>query len=140
MVFCAVVSFGSRRAASVRAYSSTIEPGRQDRNTGSKNVNDGAIVGEGSQAVSAVGGANGVGSRLRRGRRVGRIHTVVTCSDSKENTSRNDVSGGGVDCSGLGSSKRHVGDSAVGAAACLCVVGDIVDTSNDTGVGTLSHS
>jgi hypothetical protein len=121
----------------VYTYSATGQPGGKDVDTRSKNVDESAIVGERSQAVRAVSGTNGEDSGLRGGRGVASILGLVTSSNGHEDTSGNGVGGGRVDGSGAGSTEGHVGDSAVRAAAGLDIVGDEVDTGNDTGVGAL---
>lgn len=103
-------------------------------------VNKGAVVGERSNTVRAVSGTDSVDGRLRSGRGVGGISTVVTSSDGHEDTSGDSVGSGGVDSSGLATSKRHGADGTVGAATGLSIVGDKVDTSNDTRVGTRTLS
>jgi hypothetical protein len=119
------------------AYSATVQPSGKDVDTRSKNVNEGAVVGERSQAVSAVSCTDGEDSRLRGGRGVASILAIVTSSNGHEDTSGNRAGGSRVDRSGARATKGHVGDSAVGAAAGLDVVGDEIDTGNDTGVGAL---
>lgn len=112
------------------------DPGGEDVLAGSESIDDGAVVGEGSLSISAGGGTNGEGSGLGCGRRVGSVLVLVTGGDGKEETSGDSVGGGGVHGSRLAATERHVGNSAVGAAASLLVVGGEVDTGNDTRVGT----
>jgi hypothetical protein len=119
------------------AYSATGQPGGQDVDTRSVNVNKGAVVGERGQAVRAVSGTNGEDSWLRGGRGVASILAIVTSSNGHEDTSGNRAGGSRVDRSGARATKGHVGDGAVGAATGSDIVGDEVDTGNDTGVGPL---
>ena len=115
--------------------SATVVPGGENGDTRSKDVNDGTVVGERSEAVRAVGGTDGVDCRLGCRRGVASISTIVTGSDGHEDTSADCVGRGSVDGSGARSTQRHVGNSTVGAAAGFGVVGDEVDTGNDTRVG-----
>lgn len=116
-------------------YSAATDPGGENADTRGKDIDTRAVVGEGSQAVGAVSSANGEDGGLRGGRVVCSIAAIVTSSNSHENTSGDSVGGSGVDSSRFATTKRHVGNSAVGAAAGLSVVGDEVDTGNDARVG-----
>lgn len=119
-----------------QTYGTTVEPSGEDRDTGSEDVDDGAVVGEGSQAVRAVSGTNGEDSGLRGRRGVGSVYGRVTCGNSHEDTGADSVGSGRVDSSRAAATERHVGNSAVGAAAGPDIVGNKVDTSNDTRVGS----
>lgn len=118
-------------------YSATVQPGGENVDTRSKNVNDGAVVREGGEAVRAVGGTDGVDGSLGCRRRIGSINSFVTSGNSHEDTSRDSIGGSRVNCGRARSTKGHVGNSAVGAASGLSIVGNIVDASNDTRVGAL---
>lgn len=118
-------------------YSAAANPGGKDRDTRGKDVDRCAEVGEGSQAVGAVGGTDGVDSGLRCGREVGSICGRVTSSNGKEDASRNSIGSSRVDSGGAAATKRHVGNGTVGAATGLSIGGNEVDTGNNTGVGTL---
>jgi hypothetical protein len=118
-------------------YSATVQPGRQDISTRGQDVNESTVIGEGSQAIRAIGCPNSEHSRLRGRRRVASIVGLVTGSGRHKDTGRNGIGGGGVYSGGACATQRHVGDSAAGAAARLCIVGNVVDAGNDTGVGTL---
>jgi hypothetical protein len=113
-----------------------VEPGGQNGHTRGVDVDGSSVVGERGDAVRAVGGTDGVSRGFGSGRVVGSIAAIVTSGNSHENTSSDSVGNGSVDSGGLGTSERHGANSTVGAAAGLSVVGDIVDTSNDTRVGS----
>jgi hypothetical protein len=130
---------GSSHRGTRNGVGTAVEPGGQDGDTGGEDVDDGAVVGERSQSVRAVSGTDGEDSGLGSGRRTGSIGTIVTGGIGEENTGRDGIGGGGVDSGGFATSKRHGANSAIGAAAGLCVVGDVVDTSNDTRVGALNN-
>ena len=118
------------------AYGASANPGGQNADTGSEDVNKGAEVGEGSNAVAAVSGTDGEGSGLRGGRDVGSVLGLVTSSDSEEQTSRHSVGNSAVDGSRLATTKRHAADgTSAAASASLLVVGSEVDASKDTRVG-----
>ena len=82
--------------------------------------------------VRAVGGTNSVDSGFRCRRGVGSILSLVTGSNSHEDTSGDSVGCSSVDSGRTGSTKRHVSNSTVGAAASLDIIGDVVDSGNDT--------
>lgn len=50
-----------------------------------------------------------------------------------------DASGGCVDGIGLGSTKRHVDNNTLGAVLVATLLGNVVHTSNDTGIGSLAR-
>lgn len=126
---------GSSHRGTGDGVGAAADPGGEDRDTRSENVNDGAVVGERGDAVRAVSGANGEDSGLRSGRRVGSVTAVVTSGNSHEDTSGDSVGGSRVDGSGAAATKRHVGNGTLGAATGLDIVGNKVDTSNHTRVG-----
>lgn len=72
--------------------STAVEPGGQDRDTWSVDVDDAAVVGERGNTVRAVGSTNGVDSGFGGGRVVASISRIVTSGNSHENTSRYSVS------------------------------------------------
>jgi hypothetical protein len=121
-------------------YSSTGEPSRKNVDTRGEDIDEGAVVAEACELVSAVGSADSEGSRLRGGGVAGSVGTVVTSGNGHENSGRYHAGGGRVDSSGLAATERHVGNSTVGAAAGLDITSDEVDTGDDTRVGTLSRS
>jgi hypothetical protein len=137
MEFLVLLAFDENLYRWGQTYGATVVPGGENGNTRSKDVNDGTVVGESSEAVRAVGSTDGVDSSFRCRRGVASIPSVVTGSNSHEDTSGDSVGCGSIDSSGTRTTKRHVSDSTVGAAASFGIVGDEVDASNDTGVGTL---
>lgn len=118
-------------------YGATVVPGGEDGDTGGVTVDGGAVVGEGSERITAVSGTDSEDRGLGSGGNVGCSLGLVTGSDGKENTGRDDGGGRAVDGGGLAASERHVGNGTVGAAAGLRVGGYEVDTSNDTRVSAL---
>ena len=66
-----------------------------------------------------------------------RVGTVIASSDGHEDAGFDQGGSSAVHGSGLAATKRHVGNSAVGATASLGVVGDKVDTGDDARVGSL---
>jgi hypothetical protein len=106
----------------------------------SKSINDFAVVAEVGHLVIRVGSANGESSGLGSGRRVLSILTLVSGSDSEEKAGANSLSGSTVDSSRPGATKRHVGDSTLGAVARAVVVGGEVDTGDYTRVGARTIS
>ena len=127
---------GSGHGSTRNGVGATVQPGGEDGDTRGVDVDKGAVVGERGNAVRAVSGTDSEGGNLRSRGVAGCISTVVTSGHSEEDAGSDSVGSGRVDSGGLGSSKRHAADSTVGTAAGLCVVGDVVDASNDTGVGT----
>lgn len=137
MEFFASLAFDENVYTLSQTYSATVQPGGEDGNTRGKDVNNSTVVGERGELVGAVGGTDGVDSGLGCGRGVASILSVVTSSNGHEDTSADSVGRSRVDGSRANAAKRHATNNAVGAAASLGVVGDEVDASNDTGVGTL---
>lgn len=119
-------TYGSRGGAN---------PGAQDVGARGLDIDDGAVVGVAGLGVVLVGGTDGADRSLGSGRRVLGINVLVASSDSEEDTSIDKSGGGVVDRGGLAAAQRHVGDSAVGAAAVGNIIGNEVDASNDTGAG-----
>jgi hypothetical protein len=112
-------------------------PGGQNADTGSEDVDDGAEVGEGSDLVVAVGGTNSEDSGLRSGRDVGSVLGLVTGGNSEEETGSDGAGSRAVDAGGLGATKRHAADgTSLASSTGLLVVGSKVDASDDTRVGT----
>jgi hypothetical protein len=128
---------GSSHRGTRDGVGTAVEPCGQDGDTGGEDVDDGAVVGERSKFVRAVGGTDGEDSGLGCRGRSSSIDSLVTGGNSEEDTSSDGVGGSGVDRGGLATSERHGAYGTIGAAAGLCVVGDVVDTGNDTRVGAL---
>lgn len=110
----------------------------ENRDTRSDDVNNSAKVRERGKFVRAVRGGNSEGSSLRSRGDVGGILSLITSSNGHEDTSGDSVGNSRVNGSGLGSAEGHAADNTSGAArASLGIVGDVVDTGDDTRVGTL---
>lgn len=105
------------------------DPGGENADTRGEDVDDRSEVAERSHPVGGIGSTDSESSWLRSWGGVGGILSLVSSSDSQEETSRDGAGSGGVDGSGLGASERHVGNSALGAAASLLVVCCEVDTA-----------
>ena len=117
------------------------DPGGQDAGAGGKDVDDGAVVGEGGAGVGAGGGADGAGKGLVGGGGVGGVGVVVTGGDGEEDAGVDDGASRRVDGGRGATTERHVGDSAVGAAAGLGVGDDSVHAGDDSrAVGEVSVS
>jgi hypothetical protein len=127
---------GSSHRGTRDGVGTAVEPSGEDSNTGGVNVDGASVVGKRGDAVRAVCGTDGEGRGLGGRRVVASILGIVTGGNSHENTSRDGVGDSSVDSSGLATSERHAANSTVGAAAGLSVVGNVVDTSNDTRVGS----
>lgn len=120
-------------------YSATVQPGGKDGDTRGNDVDNGAEVGERGECILAIRGTNSKCGGFRGRRDVGSILGFVSSGNSHEDTSSDSVSNSGVDSSGLGSTKGHATDNTRSASsASLGVVGDVVDTGNNTRVGALS--
>jgi hypothetical protein len=85
---------GSSHGGTRDGVGTAVEPGGEDGNTWSVDVDNGSVVGERSNAVGAVSRTNSVDSRLRGGRRAGSVSAIVTGGNGEENTSRNSVGSG----------------------------------------------
>ena len=77
---------GSSHGGSRDGVGAVAGPGRKNIDTGSKNVDESAIVGEGGAYITAIGGADSEGSGLGGWRVVGGIGVGVTSCNSKEDT------------------------------------------------------
>lgn len=137
MVFFLLLACETINSLLVVTYSAAANPGGKNADTRGKDIDGRAVVGERSKAVRAVSGANGESGGLRGGGVVGSITAIVTSSNSHEDTGSYSVGYSRVDGSRFATTKRHVGNSTVGAAAGLSIVSNEVDTGNDAGVGTL---
>lgn len=129
---------GSGHGSTGDGVCTAVQPGGEDRDTRSDDVDNSAKVGERGKLVRTVGGGNGEGSGLRSGGDIGSVLSLVTSGNGHEDTGGDSVGDSGVDGSGLGSTERHAADDTSRAArAGLGIVGDVVDTGNDTRVCAL---
>lgn len=93
----------------------------------------------GSSSISRSRGTDSADSRLGSRRSVASISTVITSCDGQEDTGLDQGGSSSVDGSGKATTKRHVGDGAVGAVSGLRVVGNKVHAGNDVGECTASR-
>lgn len=111
------------------------DAGRDDTDTGGEDVEDGAIVGEGSNGPGAVNGSDGNGAGGRSGRGVGSIDTAIAGGDDGHDTTTRGVVDGGVEGRRVATTERHVDHGAVGAAPGDDIVGSPVEAVHDDGSG-----
>lgn len=114
-------------------------PGGEDILAGSKDIHNRAVVREGGSSISRSRGTNSADSRLGSRRGVASISTIITSSDGQEDAGVDQGGSSSVDGSGKASTKRHVGDGAVGAVSGLRVVGNKVHARNDVGKCTAAR-
>lgn len=108
-------------------------PRREDVLTGSEDVHDGAVVGEGGSSIGRSGGTDSEDGWLRGRGCSASINIAVACSDGQEDARRNQGSGSLVNGSGKTATKRHIGDGAIGAVSGRGITGHKVDAGNDVG-------
>lgn len=107
----------------------------EDIDTGGEDIDDSAKVGEVGNDVLGVRGADGAGAGLGGGGALASVGGLVTGSDGEEDSGLDDGGGGVVDSLGEATAQRHVGNSAVGALAGSGILGNELDTGDDTAVG-----
>ena len=120
-------------SGSGQTHGAATDPGAQDVGAGGLDVDDTAIVGVAGLTVAAVGGANGADGSLRGRRVVGRVGVVVAGGDGEKDTGINKGGGGLVNGGRVATTKGHVGNDTLGAAALGGIGGNEVDASDDTG-------
>jgi len=123
---------GSSHGSSRNGVGAVARPGRKDIDTGSKNVDESAIVGEGGAYIAAIGSTDGEGSGFGGWRVVGGIGVRVTGCDSKEDTGLNGGGDSVIHGLVLTTTERHVGNGTLGAVTGWRIGGNVIDTSNDT--------
>ena len=126
---------GGHRGAGERAGGAT-NVGAENADTGSVDVDETAVVGEGSDAVRAVGGGDSADGGLRSGGDGAGIDgdtedVTVTSGNGDEDASVNESSSGVVGGLGEATSKGHVHDDTVGAVASGRVRKSELETTND---------
>jgi hypothetical protein len=113
------------------------DPSRQNVDTRSETIDNGAVVGERSPGVVDVSSTDGENSGLGCGRRVGSIGVVVTGGNRKEETGGDSRGSGRVDSGRLAAAEGHGANGTTSASGTgLLVVGGVVDACNDTRVGS----
>jgi hypothetical protein len=113
------------------------DPSRQNVDTRSETIDNGAVVGERSPGVVDVSSTDGEDGGLGCGRGGGSVGVAVTSGNSKEETSGDSRGSGGVNSGRLAAAEGHGANGTTSASSTgLLVVGRVVNACNDTRVGS----
>lgn len=115
-------------------YNGATDPGRDDIGTGSKDIENSAVVGKGRSVVVDICCSDGTDTGLGGGGGILSIAVAVAGSDGDEDTGADQSRGRLVDGSRIATSQAHRGYDTPRATTAFGVLGNIVHASNDGGV------
>lgn len=116
------------------------DPGREDTDTWSKDIDRGAEVGEGGAGIVDIGGTDGDGVWCGGWGDIGGVLVLVTGGDDDSDTGGDDGLDGVVGGGRVASSEGHGEDGLLGETEGLGVGGNPLDARDDTRVGAGSIS